>query len=51
LKYYCGLSRFEQEVMTAEDRKWWINRIKEEKQRESQSYSSKGPQNIPGKPI
>jgi hypothetical protein len=30
LKHHGGLSLFEQNQMNAEDRKWWVNRIQEE---------------------
>lgn len=40
LKYFGKLSLFEQANMTAESRKWWIQRLKRAKEEENKSSNS-----------
>ena len=39
LKEYCGLSLFEQRVMTAEERVWYLERYNEEMKKKNDSQN------------
>lgn len=53
LKRYGSLSLMEQAYMTAEERRWWIDRIDHENQKQNQANSVPAPGTIapsPGSP-
>jgi hypothetical protein len=54
LKHHCGLSIFEQDWMTGEERKWWIERAQKEADKKSNQGHSSAPgkrSHIPGSPL
>jgi hypothetical protein len=52
LKHYGGISIAEQNLMTYEDRKWWLNRINEEREKQNKNASApdSSRQHTPGQP-
>ena len=53
LKHHGHLNLFEQDLLTAEDRKWWIDRIKkqyEDEEKQSKSSSNVSMPHLPNMP-